>query len=84
MFRVCVNAVGAATPHAGIERDHAVIERDAVFALTSRGWKPDYVAIRRQSDLREPGVDDKELVILVAARLGSTRLIDNLEVDLRG
>jgi pantoate--beta-alanine ligase len=65
------------------ERDHAVIERDAVFALTSRGWKPDYVAVRRQSDLREPGVDDKELVILVAARLGSTRLIDNLEVDLR-
>ncbi|MBL8520428.1 MAG: pantoate--beta-alanine ligase [Betaproteobacteria bacterium] len=62
------------------ERELAVIERDSVFALTSRGWKPDYVAIRRQSDLREPAPGDRELVILAAARLGSTRLIDNLEV----
>ncbi len=65
------------------ERDHAVIERDAVFALTSRGWKPDYVAIRRQSDLREAGAADRELVVLAAARLGATRLIDNLEVKLK-
>ncbi len=64
------------------ERDFAVIERDAVFALTSRGWKPDYVAVRRQVDLREPEAEDRELVVLAAARLGATRLIDNLEVKL--
>jgi len=48
-------------------------------ALTERGWKPDYVEVRRQSDLQIPQAGDP-LVVLAAARLGTTRLIDNLEV----
>ncbi|GHA76381.1 pantothenate synthetase [Formosimonas limnophila] len=61
--------------------DLRTIEQKAMQHLTERGWKPDYVAIRRQSDLLEPAIgEDVPLVILTAARLGGTRLIDNLEV----
>ena len=51
----------------------------ALQTLRSAGWMPDYVAIRRQSDLQAaaPGAP---LVVLGAARLGNTRLIDNLEI----
>lgn len=60
------------------------IERTAMQHLTENGWKPDYVAVRRQKDLLTPTVDDvltgEPLVILTAARIGGTRLIDNLEV----
>jgi pantoate--beta-alanine ligase len=55
------------------------IEDAAVSALTVSGWQPDYVAIRRQSDLQSPGAGDRDLVVLGAAKLGGTRLIDNLE-----
>jgi pantoate--beta-alanine ligase len=55
------------------------IERAATKSLEARGWQPDYVAIRRRLDLRVPGKHD-ELVILGAARLGETRLIDNIEI----
>jgi pantoate--beta-alanine ligase len=54
------------------------LERAAQEFLAARGWQPDYVAIRRQSDLREPSTGEA-LVALAAARLGGTRLIDNLE-----
>jgi pantoate--beta-alanine ligase len=54
-------------------------ERAASEFLRARGWQPDYVAIRRRRDLRVPGKQD-ELVILGAARLGNTRLIDNIEI----
>jgi pantoate--beta-alanine ligase len=47
--------------------------------LTQHGWQPDYIEIRRQSDLLVPTDYDSALVILAAARLGKTRLIDNLE-----
>jgi pantoate--beta-alanine ligase len=47
--------------------------------LAAAGWQPDYVEIRRRSDLAVPGPRDKELVVLAAVRLGNTRLIDNLE-----
>ncbi len=60
-------------------RDWAALEREAVAALTARGWKPDYVAIRRRRDLGAPA-DGEPLVVLAAAKLGSTRLIDNLEL----
>jgi pantoate--beta-alanine ligase len=61
--------------------DFKTIEQEAMQHLTEHGWKPDYVAIRRQSDLLEPSAgEDVPLVILTAARLGGTRLIDNLEV----
>ena len=59
-------------------RDHAAIEGEAMAALALRGWKPDYLAVRRRSDLQAPTVGEA-LVVLGAAKLGSTRLIDNLE-----
>jgi pantoate--beta-alanine ligase len=65
--------------HAG-RRDWGAIESEAVTSLAARGWVPDYFSIRRQSDLQPPGPEDREFVILAAARLGKTRLIDNLEI----
>lgn len=66
------------------QNDIAKLEQQAMQELASRGWDPDYVAIRRQSDLQKPDlaqIENKEpLVILTAARLGATRLIDNLEI----
>jgi len=62
------------------ERDFSAIEARATTTLAARGWKPDYVAIRRRSDLQRAGTGDP-LVVLAAARLGNTRLIDNLEID---
>ncbi len=59
--------------------DHAALEAGAVQALRERGWQPDYVAIRRSADLGPPAAGDR-LVVLGAARLGATRLIDNVEI----
>lgn len=67
---------------AAAERDFAAIEAESLAALVARGWRPDYVAVRRQDDLRPPGAGDRALVLLGAARLGETRLIDNLELSL--
>ncbi len=73
----------AAAVQAG-RRDFPVLEAEAQQALLSRGWAPDYVALRRQADLGLPqaadGASDGPLVVLAAARLGRTRLIDNLEL----
>ena len=52
---------------------------EAMARLAGAGWKPDYVEIRRRKDLAPPASDDQEKVVLGAARLGATRLIDNLE-----
>jgi len=60
-------------------RDIAAIEAEAMNALLSRGWKPDYMTVRRRADLQAPQAGDS-LVVLGAAKLGTTRLIDNLEV----
>jgi len=62
------------------ERDRERLEAEAVAELRAHGWQPDYVAVRRQADLQPPGADDRDLVLLAAARLGTTRLIDNLEL----
>jgi len=51
----------------------------ALDELARAGWKPDYVEIRRRADLAPAERDERERVVLAAARLGSTRLIDNLE-----
>lgn len=61
--------------------DYPALEREAVAALARRGWQAEYVAVRRQRDLGQPQ-GERQLVILAAARLGKTRLIDNLEVCL--
>ena len=52
---------------------------EAMAVLANAGWKPDYVEVRRRSDLALPQTRDRELVVLAAARLGATRLIDNVE-----
>ncbi len=58
-------------------------EREALDGLRARGWAPDYLVVRRRDDLGLPKRDDLEragaLVALGAARLGRTRLIDNVE-----
>jgi len=59
--------------------DITQLESHAMQRLSSAGWRPDYVAVRRQADLQSPHSGDA-LVVLAAARLGATRLIDNLEV----
>ncbi|HSV78556.1 MAG TPA: pantoate--beta-alanine ligase [Ramlibacter sp.] len=59
--------------------DIAAIEAEAMNSLLSRGWKPDYMTVRRRVDLQAPDANDP-LVVLGAAKLGNTRLIDNLEV----
>ena len=60
------------------------IEKKAVASLAGRGWQPDYIAIRQQSDLAPASNEslqaNEPLVILTAAKLGKTRLIDNLEI----
>ena len=61
------------------DADIAALETQAMLALRGAGWLPDYVAVRRQADLQAPKPGDA-LVVLAAARLGATRLIDNLEV----
>jgi pantoate--beta-alanine ligase len=48
-------------------------------SLAQAGWEADYVEVRRRRDLGSPEAGDRELVVLAAARLGKTRLIDNLE-----
>ena len=60
-------------------RDWLQLEAAAMQALQTRGWQPDYVAIRRQADLGPPQAE-AALVVLAAARIGTTRLIDNLEL----
>ena len=58
--------------------DWSGLETAAATALAARGWRLDYVAIRRQADLTGPAAGGP-LVVLAAARLGATRLIDNVE-----
>lgn len=60
--------------------DYPELEARAMATLRERGWDPEYVAIRRRSDLGTPA-DGDERVVLAAARLGGTRLIDNIEID---
>ena len=63
-------------------RDYQRVELDAMSELAHHGWKPDYIAVRRQADLLPPANGERKLVVLAAARLGKTRLIDNVEVQL--
>ena len=60
-------------------RNFEQLEQQAIETLTGRGWQVDYVAIRNRSDLMP--ANSQHLVILAAARLGKTRLLDNIELD---
>ena len=70
-------ALGAALP-----AQREALEAQAMQALAARGWQPDYLTLRRRADLQPPLAGDGAgaLVALGAARLGRTRLIDNLEL----
>jgi pantoate--beta-alanine ligase len=67
--------------HAAGGQDIAALEATAIAALAARGWQPDYLTLRRRADLQAPSAQDAagSLVALGAARLGKTRLIDNIE-----
>ena len=77
LFRVLTGVAEAVRAGSG---DFAALERKAVLELQASGWIPDYVALRKKLDLQCASAHDSGLVVLAAARLGSTRLIDNLEV----
>jgi len=64
------------------ERNYQRIELEAMALLSQSGWAPQYVTVRRRTDLQVPAPEDGELVVLAAAYLGKTRLIDNIEVTL--
>jgi len=63
----------------GLTRHLPALEDRAMKALSARGWQPDYLTVRRRTDLQTPQAGDP-LVVLGAARLGKTRLIDNFEI----
>ena len=64
--------------------DLLTLELEAMAHLSARGWRPDYISVRRRADLQLPTAEQMArgelLVVLAAARLGETRLIDNLEI----
>ena len=64
--------------------DVSMLEKKSMQRLASRGWNPDYVSIRKRMNLQPPTADDlaqnEPLIVLTAAKLGATRLIDNLEI----
>ncbi|MCY4471980.1 MAG: pantoate--beta-alanine ligase [Kistimonas sp.] len=60
------------------------IKEQARACLARAGLTPDYFSIVRRSDLREAAPDDRSLVILAAAFLGKTRILDNIQIDLVG
>jgi pantoate--beta-alanine ligase len=64
------------------ERNFQRIELEAMALLSQNGWVPQYISVRRRADLQAPAPEDRELVVLAAAYLGRTRLIDNIELTL--
>ena len=74
---------GTAAQIEGGARDFQWMDQQAMAELSRHGWQPDYVAVRRQADLRQPSERDRDLVVVAAARLGRTRLIDNVEIALK-
>lgn len=61
---------------------YADIQLESLQTLSSSGFKPDYFTICRRCDLQAATQEDRQLIILAAARLGNTRLIDNVQIDL--
>ena len=62
------------------DHDFLKLETQAMAELAAHGWHPDYIAVRRRADLQPPVHPGDPLVVLAAAKLGRTRLIDNLEI----
>jgi pantoate--beta-alanine ligase len=61
-------------------RDFPALEAAALAELQQHSWQPDYLTVRRRADLQPPQLATEPLIVLAAARLGATRLIDNLEI----
>ena len=61
-------------------RDFSAIEAETMKKMLENQWRPDYIAVRKQADLQLPTPSDRELVVLAAAWMGKTRLIDNIEM----
>ena len=64
------------------ETNFQEVEHVAAQRLTEAGLAPDYVSIRRQSDLAPPATGDTRLVVLGAVRIEATRLIDNVKISI--
>ena len=60
--------------------DYPALCQQATDELNGHGWQTDYISVRRQQDLSPAGAGDTDLVIVAASRLGTPRLLDNLEV----
>ena len=81
---IALTALGQAAQGAQAT-DLQALEAAAMQALARRGWKPDYLTVRKRADLFSPlaqsgPLGTEPLVVLGAAKLGMTRLIDNLEI----
>ena len=63
------------------DRNFEAVEFAADAELARNGWHVDYVVVRSRRTLTQPEAGERELVALGAAKLGETRLIDNLEID---
>ena len=64
------------------ERDYALIEQAAIETLSKAGMGTDYYKVCNADSLEPATIEDRKLVILVTANMGSTRLLDNIEIDL--
>ena len=64
------------------DANYLALEKEAINSLAALGFKPDYIQVCNASTLRVAKADDRELVVLAAAYLGSVRLIDNLQMSL--
>ncbi|MCK9619363.1 MAG: pantoate--beta-alanine ligase [Methylobacter sp.] len=60
------------------QQSYEDIENSALLFLRDCGFQPEYFTVCRAGDLKKAGMDDMDLVLLAAARLGKTRLIDNI------
>lgn len=85
VLRAVVDRVRAARARGSVHVEVvAEAEEAAIAELYARGWKPDYITVRRQRDLQKPTVAElsgsEPLVVLAAARLGTPRLLDNIEI----
>ncbi|OAJ69601.1 pantoate--beta-alanine ligase [Methylobacillus sp. MM3] len=79
LYRALLQVVQAAK---GGRRDFDAIEAQTAQYLTQLGWIVDYISVRSATTLLRPAPDEQSLVVLGAARLGKTRLIDNIEFAL--
>ena len=64
------------------ENDFAIIEKNAIDSLNQAGFETDYFSVCSADTLKPATNENRKLVVLVTTRLGDTRLLDNIEIDL--